>query len=57
MSAFPKTFIRDKVEDFRDLKHLVEHSRIMYGEKPYFSYREDEEVYKEAYKRIKKYNL
>ena len=41
MNEYPKTFIRDKVVNLGDLKHLVEYSKRTYGDKPYFTYRDD----------------
>ena len=44
MSKFPKQFIKNKVENFTDLRHLTEYGKKMYGDKPYFTYREKGDV-------------
>jgi len=44
MSNFPKQFIRSKVDPFTDLKQLTEYSKRKYGDKPYFTYRESNEI-------------
>ncbi|MCL2099650.1 MAG: AMP-binding protein [Oscillospiraceae bacterium] len=44
MGVFPKMFNRNKVEKFEDLKQLVAQSKRNYGERPYFTYKEDKIV-------------
>ena len=44
MERFPKTFVKDKVENIEDLRCLAEYAKAKYGDKPYFTYREDNAV-------------
>ncbi|MCL2813123.1 MAG: AMP-binding protein [Oscillospiraceae bacterium] len=55
MYAFPKTFVRDKLEEFGDLKQLTEQSKRKYGDKAYFTYKENETVHNISFNQMHGY--
>ena len=55
MYSFPKTFVRDKVKEFGDLKQLVEQSQKMYGDKTYFTYKENGIVHNVSFNQMHDY--
>ena len=55
MNEMPKMFRKDYVENFRDLKHMVEYSKNRYGDKPYFTYKEDKTVRNISYSQMQDY--
>lgn len=55
MSVYPKMFIKDKVEYVSDLKQLAEYSKKMYGDKAYFTYKENKIVRNVSYNQMYDY--